>query len=481
MIKTKHILGIAFVGVLMAIFLLSSCKKDDVFNEDAGFRLEFSSDTVYFDTVFTTIGSVTKQLKVFNRSDKAVKISRIFLPTSTQSNYRINVDGIANTSFENVVIEANDSMYIFVEVTIDPNSTTSPMIVTDSIVFQLNGIEQDIDLVAYGRDAYFHVPTHSATQYLPAYSLASGTWANDKPHVIYGYMVIDTDSTLTIPAGTEVYLHNASNIWVYDGGCLKVNGTLGNEVIFRSDRLDAAYKDMPGQWGRIWCSAGSIDNEVNYAIIENGTIGLHADTVGASSNPTLTVKNTIINNMSIAGIYAQGSHVEAENCLIYNCGYYGIALTLGGEYDFRHVTVANFWDGSRETPSIVINNYYEDINSNIQSRDLTKAYFGNCILWGNNTEELVLDESTAALFNYTFENCLIKTELSVTTPNFTSCIKNNDPLFVNDSIEDFTLQVGSPAVNFGSAAITGSIGFDLAGNTRNQGTAPDLGSYESSN
>jgi hypothetical protein len=168
MINRKHIFGLAFFSILIAIFFLSSCRKDDIFNEDSGFRLEFSSDTVYFDTVFTTIGSVTKQLKVFNRSDKAVKISRIFLPNGSQSNYRINVDGIASTSFENVIIEANDSMYVFVEVTIDPNSTTNPMVVTDSIIFQLNGIEQDIDLVAFGRDAYFHIPNHPATQYLPA-------------------------------------------------------------------------------------------------------------------------------------------------------------------------------------------------------------------------------------------------------------------------------------------------------------------------
>lgn len=481
MFYRKSILIVVF-SILSLIITLTACRKDDLFNEDASFKLDFSLDTVHFDTVFTTIGSVTKQLKVYNRSVEAVKISQIFLPTSTQSSFRINVDGIAGTSFNDVIIEAEDSLFIFVEVTVDPNNTNIPMVVTDSIVFKLNRTTQYVNLLAYGRDAYFHVPTHPATEYLPAYSLASGTWPNDKPHVIYGYLFIYTDSVLEITQGTEVYLHYGANIWVYDGGSLKVNGTLNNEVIIKGDRLDQAYKDLPGQWGRIWLSAGSIDNEINYAIIENGTIGIHADTLGNSSNPTLRLKNTIINNMSIAGIYAQGSYIEAENCLVSNCGYYGIALTLGGSYDFRHITIGNFWESTRETPSLVLNNYYEAANGSMQYRDLTNAYFANCIIWGDKTEEILFDNDANALFNYQFDHCLLKTENPISNPTYyVNCIKNQNPKFENDSLMDFRLQSSSPAINIGSSTASASISLDLAGNPRIQGTAPDLGAYESAN
>ena len=55
-------------------------------------------------------------------------------------------------------------------------------------------------------------------------------------------------------------------------GTIKINGTLGNEVTFQGDRLDSWYKDIPGQWDRIWLMPGSINNEINYAIIKNGNI-----------------------------------------------------------------------------------------------------------------------------------------------------------------------------------------------------------------
>ena len=39
--------------------------------------------------------------------------------------FRINVDGIADNSVSDLVIRKRDSMYIFVEVTLDPNNIDS--------------------------------------------------------------------------------------------------------------------------------------------------------------------------------------------------------------------------------------------------------------------------------------------------------------------------------------------------------------------
>ena len=69
----------------------TSCKKD-VLNTDGA--LTFSVDTVLFDTVFTTIGSATRQFKIYNPSNNEVNISSIMLAGGQQSKYRINVDGI---------------------------------------------------------------------------------------------------------------------------------------------------------------------------------------------------------------------------------------------------------------------------------------------------------------------------------------------------------------------------------------------------
>ena len=37
-------------------------------------------------------------------------------------------------------------------------------------------------------------------------------WENDKPHVIYGYAIVDPGNTLTINEGCQVYLHKNSGL-----------------------------------------------------------------------------------------------------------------------------------------------------------------------------------------------------------------------------------------------------------------------------
>lgn len=468
------------VLILFVFLLTEGCRKDEQFNDDPSFKLQFSVDTLYFDTVFTTIGSITLQAKVFNNSNRIVNISSVSLGGGLASNFRINVNGISGTTFSNIEIGAKDSIFIFAEVTVDPNNSNNPVVIEDSINFYVNGNHQKIHLVACGQDAYFHFPDHPETQYLPAYSLVSGVWANDKPHVVYGYAVVDEDSILTIPAGTKIYMHNNAVLWVYDGGSLRVHGAKDNEVVFQGDRLDDYYKDLPGMWGKIWLSAGSKDNIIDYAIIKNGRIGVHVDTLGASINPTLTITNTIIDNMSTACFVAQGSFVKAENCVFANAGYFSVLLNIGGSYDFRHCTIGNYWThGTRSASAVVLNNYYKDIYGNFHIRDLTNAYFGNCILYGANQEELLLDKfASGGVFNFNFDHCLLKTGLNVLGSGFSGCIKNQNPSFSDTQHLDFSLKTGSAAIDAGSISATGLIMYDIDGNPRISGLAPDMGAYE---
>ncbi|MBN2727981.1 MAG: hypothetical protein JXR53_02050 [Bacteroidales bacterium] len=476
--KKLSIFGLTAAMLIMII--ASSCRKEENFNTDSSLKLEFSADTIFFDTVFSTVGSVTLQIRVFNPTNDYVNISSVRIMGSTASNYRINVNGMSGTAFQDVEIGPRDSIFIFAEVTVDPGNINNPFVITDSIEFLTNGNYQYVSLVAWGQDAYFHYPDHPETQYLPAYSLVGGTWANDKPHVVYGYAVVDEDSVLNIQAGTQVYMHNDAVLWVYDGGSLRINGALGNEVIFTGDRLDEYYKDLPGMWGKIWLSAGSIDNVIDYAIIKNGRIGIQVDTTGASSNPTLTISNTIIDNMSTAAFYAQGSYVKAENCVFGSAGYYSLVLAIGGDYDFRHCSVGNYWtESTRSTPALVLNNYYEDIYGNIQIRDLTNAYFGNCIIYGQNADEMLLDAySGGGVFNFTFENCLLRTTLGTSGAGYTNCYKNQTPSFNDTENGDYSIGSGSFAIDKGSITGTGTIALDIAGNPRISGTAPDLGAWE---
>lgn len=477
-IKKKNAVVFSVAASIIVLVLISSCREEENFTNDPSVKLEFSSDTLFFDTVFSTIGSVTLQIRVYNPTNHYINISSIRILGSTASNFRVNVNGMSGTSFQNVQIGPRDSIFVFAEVTVDPGNVNNPFVITDSIEFLTNGNYQYVSLVAWGQDAYFHYPDHPQTQYLPAYSLVSGTWTNDKPHVVYGYAVVDEDSVLNIQAGTRVYMHNDAVLWVYKGGSLRINGTLGNEVVFTGDRLDDYYKDLPGMWGKIWLSAGSIDNEIHYAIIKNGRIGIQVDTLGASSNPTLTITNTIIDNMSTAALYAQGSYVKAENCVFGSAGYFSLVLAIGGDYDFRHCTIGNYWSRStRSTPALVLNNYYEDIYGNIQIRDLTNAYFGNCIIYGQNTDEILFDKNTNGLFNFTFENCLLRTTLGTSGAGFTNCYKNQDPGFTDAINGDFSTGSASFGVDKGSITATGGIAYDILNNPRVI-NLPDLGPWE---
>ncbi len=474
---------IVFTLLLCYLF---SCRKEENIISDGSAKLEFSADSILFDTVFTTVGSSTRQFRIYNRHNKPIKISSLKLAGGATSYFRMNVDGVSMISTGNLIIPKKDSIYVFVEVTVDPTNQNNPLVIRDSIVFEVNGNVQDVKLEAWGQDAYYHVPDKyivftdgSAVGY--SILKCNDTWTNDKPHVIYGYAVVDSACTLTMLPGTRVHLHNKAVLWVYKDGTLKINGSHASRVTIQGDRLEKEYQDYPGQWGYIWLSQGSKNNVIDWAIIKNGTIGIRADTLGNSPNPTLLMSNTHIKTMSIAGLYGQGTYIRAHNCVIGNCGEYTAALSIGGKYVFNHCTFANYWDEgtvNRQTPQLLLNNYYKDINNVTHIRDLDSAYFGNCIVYGDINDEIALDSnSTSGKFNFKFENCLLRTTLGTGNLNhYKSVILNQDPMFLDIDVNFFKIKSGSAGENKGSTAIGALFPFDVDNKPRS--SPPDLGAYE---
>jgi len=478
--------------IISLLVIIFSCKKEDIaFSGD----LNFSNDTVMFDTVFASVGSITKTLTVYNNRDYNI-ITNIQLNGSSAANFRINVDGISESAHENILIPSNDSIFIFVEVTIDPSSNNLPYILTDSIVFYSENYTQSVKLIAWGQDAHFHTANTygniingaDTTKFYYHQIDCNEIWSNDKPHVIYGYAIVEPNCQLIINSGTKIYFHSNSGLIIgnpfssQSGGTLKVNGELDNEVVFQGDRLDSWYENIPGQWDRIWLTPGSFDNEINYAIIKNGSIGIHADTV-ANNNPTLIIKNSIIKNMSSIGLLGQGAKIKMSNSVISRCGQYTLACNIGGDYTFNHCTFANYWNYTfRSTPSILLNNYYEDVQGNQQIRDLKQAYFGNCIVYGSLTTEISFQENNAGLFEYNFDHSLIKIAEDINTNNshFNNSIFNIDPFeTINISNDDYQLYENSPALNIGSYQISldNNNMEDILNISRND--PPEAGAYES--
>ncbi|MCF6241202.1 MAG: hypothetical protein L3J74_07645 [Bacteroidales bacterium] len=458
--------------LVVSIFYLTACRNNG-FDNSPDIALQFSTNSVIFDTVFSGIGSATRRFKVYNPSDKKIRISEIRLAKAENSKYRLNIDGFSSYAATNVEIAGKDSMYLFVEVTINTNQDM--LLEQDSIIFLTNGNYQDIKLLAWGQDVHF----------INAQIIGTENWNKDKPYLIYNSMLVDTNQVLTLEAGTHLYFHRGSRMYV--AGTLIINGTLDEPVILEGDRLEYMYFDVPGQWNGIWLMNGSKHNNFNYAEIKNAVIGIQADTLADTNIPTLTISNSKIEHHSYAGIYAQGTTIAAFNTLIADCGYYALALTIGGSYEFYHCTIANYWQNTfRDSPSLVLNNYYEYEGQAI-IRPIDRALFANCIIYGNKKTELAFDKHPEGIMNYTFENCLIKIsdDTERNENNFINTIYNQDPIFVNTDNYDYQLDTLSAAINKANIDYINSypqqLTYDILGFERLINQKADIGAYERKN
>ena len=475
---------------LLLITILFACKKD-VLESNQSATLHFSNDTIIFDTAFHSIGTPTQTLTIYNRNNFTV-LTDIALNLISGGSFRMNVDGAAGNNHNAMEIPAKDSIFIFLEVTPNENSSND-FLLTSNIEFTTGTKKQDVKLVSPGRNANFHLPhdnifpTDDGEVNYGYYSIKDDEiWTNDLPHVVYGYVVIEPNATLTIKEGTQIYFHNNSGMFVgnplligengvppTNNGTLIIDGSLGNEVIIRGDRLDSWYENTPGQWNGIHFVQGSVENEIDYAIISNGTTAIRVDSF--VENQTATINNTIIENMSSIGILGQGANIEANNTIISKCGQYTVACNIGGTYNFTHCTFANYWDyNHRNTPSILLNNYYEGADGNIYIRNLDAANFTNCIIDGSLSTEVSFQEEELGEFNYTFDHSLIKLDPTIDTDNehYINSIINQSPKFVDAYENDFHINENSPAIDAGNPLISLD---DIEDNSR---IIPDIGAYE---
>jgi hypothetical protein len=461
----KTICYLLFSVLLVGSFV--SCKKNNLLSKK---NLEFSVDTLVFDTVFTTVGSTTKQFKIYNNEKKTVQIDQIELMGGENSPFRMNVDGNIGTTLSNIRIEGKDSLFVFVEVTLDINSQSLPMIVEDSIRFRTNGKDQYVKLAVWGQDMYFHYSNFQQE----IYDFNEGIWPNDKPHVIYGAAIVDSAKTLTIQAGTQVHLHKNSVFYVYKS-TLNIIGIPGNEVVFQGDRLEQDYQDVAGQYYGIYFQEAR-PSTIDYAILKNGTSGVHLFS-DDPSNPgyTLTMTNTIIQNHARYGVFIySGAKVKAENCIISKNGTHALLVLEGGDFNFNHCDLLGY--GSSQNPAVGISNYftnYQTATTNVGS--INEGIFYNCVLSGNLTTELAIDtiQLSGVNLNFDFKNCLIKSEIEQTDAFYQSTYWNNDPMFTDPATYDFSFLPSSTLNGNGFAT---SVVTDIFGNLRNN--PPDIGAIE---
>lgn len=496
-----HALRTLLPILLLVLLFGPGCRKDELFTDEGGLSLEFSQDSILFDTVFTTVGTVTKRFTARNPGNRAVRVD-IALEGGGPSPYRINVDGVPGTSFSDVEILGGDSVFVFVEATLGPGGVNTPFVLTDHVVFNTNGTEQKVLLEAWGQDAHFIRPDNFLNG-LPPFSYVVGgfdengnqicgqtaIWTNDKPYVIYGYAVVDSCNALIIEEGVRVYVHNGGGLWVYRGGQVTMNGTIANPITFQGDRREELYAELPGQWDRIWINEGApgTENVLRNVLVKNALVGIQCETWPLvpdlpTSENTLVLNNVRIRNCSAAGILSRNYRITSNNLLVGDCGQYSVALTGGGEYNFWHTTIANYWDYEvRQTPAFFLTNAYQDAFGTVQVRQIEDSEFTNGIIYGNIEREFELGFNALSQPTVQFRNMVLRTNVATNDANYfdvNTIWRNTDPGFVSVGDRDFRLGSGSFARNRGLPSTFDSL-IDLAGNNRNcDGQGFDLGCFE---
>lgn len=473
------------IFLLLGFILFSfwGCRKDN-FYSGSDKILEFSTDTLTFDTVFTTIGTITRFVKVKNTSNRDLMLDEIRMPNHQNSPFRINVDGIpvSEGSIDDILILSKDSIYIFVEATLGENNANDPLVILQELQYFYNGVSQSSYLQAWGQDAYFH--------FGKIYENENVIWENDKPHVIvrnsdFPGVGVDSFSTLTILPGTKVFATAGSGLFI--DGVLNI-GSTGNtdSVVFQSDRIETltsglSFEANVGLWYGIGIFSGAEANFHN-VVINNATYGItgrfiqgNYQTFSNVSRPAISLDKVVIKNSALNALIALNSNLTATNCLFHTAGGNLVALALGGDYQLDNCTFFNTggFGVSHEEAVLALSNFAQNQNGGAINI-LERADITNCIVEGSLAEEISLNNLEQASFNYNFKNCLLKTQLDIAEDgNFENCIANENPRFENTSGRNFRLTENSPCID---AGFDNGITEDLDFKTRS--FPIDIGAFE---
>lgn len=426
------------------------CKPEE-FSDSTDLQLSFSADTIAFDTVFTTVGTATHVLKIYNRNISNVRIAQILLAGGASSPFEINLDGLNGHQFADIALRANDSLYVFVRMIPPHVEQDTPLCLADSLLFVTNGNRQQIQLQAWGQNVVRHNNTYFDTD---------TTLTAQLPHLIYGRMTVAAGATLRIEAGARLHFHPGASLNVH--GSLIASGTAEQPIVLEGDRLEKYYRDKPGQWNGVALSNTSQRCNLSWTQIRNCITALQIN--GLSD--TLRLDHCQLTSCSHMALSGQRINVKANNCLIANAANACIALH-GGTHRFIHCTVACYWGGF---------NFRNGVAVQLSAHDTLPplcVMLENSIVYGSATNELEIAPNAT----YTLSHCVLRTTMD-TTDSRLSHIVLDAPKFISTAKLNFNLDTLSPAIGRANSAVANLYPIDLNGNNRLDDGQPDIGAYE---
>ena len=469
--------------LFLIILFITGCKEETV-SYSSSLRLAFSADTVRFDTVFTTIGSSTRAVMVYNPNRNAVRISDVSVSTPY---FQINLDGENDLSrLHDLTLNGGDSLFLFVRTTIDPLQDNAPVFLTDSICFLVNGNKQHVWLEAYGQNIHLlrHSTTH--TQYDDFHFLA------DLPYLVFDTM--EVMGTTLVDAGVTIYMHAGASLLL--NGAVSAQGTQEKPIRITGDRLDKLFPKVPyqmasGQWGGIYLIADSLTpaphDTLNYVEILSGNIGLYVYSPNPTNPRHITIGNARIHNHARYGLVLLNTHTTLYNSEISNCASFCIYLA-GGTHRLTHNTIASFFGypysnlnihttGRQDVPAVYVSLYDEQTEQ-------TQLSLYNNIITGARLNNLGFDSVPDAVQGIEVaNNYLLADSLPDTWAHDNIYAATSDTVFRNTyylykeyNYYDFRLDSVSPARGVGAADYAAPYPTDRLGIPR---TEPiDAGCYQ---
>lgn len=440
--KIRNLIVMSFIALIIG---LASCRDDFDFDV-ASNNLEFSKDTLDLDTIFNHTNSQTYKLTIHNKENKDIQVPRISLARGESSFYKINVDGMSGTEFENVAIRSKDSIFIFVEIA--AGNVESNALYEDEIKFETSSGEQHIKLLSYLERAQFY-----NTNLESIFDLGNVNWDNQYARVIFGDVKANN---VSISAGTRIYFHDNASLTI--NGTLNVEGNINQKVVFRTDRHDEYSESLPKTWNKIVLKSNdpNAQSTVNHAYFKGMNEGIIVE------NSKLDINNSYIYNNEKFGLRGYGATINGRNLVIAQSDQAALGLE-GGWYDFRHCTIANYFgigSGSGMNYAIILSN---------DGSALNLANFYNNVIFSSHQDAVAFD-NVGGSFNHDFKNNVLKNNSGTLT--FDTSNKNVDPLFVATDYDenDFRLLLESEAVGVPNATYNTGIGvlaLDILGAPRN--------------
>jgi hypothetical protein len=471
---------IILVGLAMVLCYACTLENENITTSPTA-TLNFSSDTIFFDTVFTETKTITRRLTVYNRNKNAVIIDNIRIGKGTNSPYHLLINGEETNQKDRLQLRGNDSILILISAKLNTNSKDLPNLVRDSVLFTTNNNIQHVKIWAWGQDVNRQNSLRITTPTV---------WSGIKPYMVADSLLVFENGSLTIEAGTTVYMNLNAKMVLQ--GKLTINGTCDKPVRILGIRNDATFGEVAGQWQGLQFTVDSKGAEINFAEIKNADIGLRVAIFDSNNTPDVIVRNSKIENMTFAGILAIDSDILLQNVLISNCFNRSFDVLRGGNYTIEHCTFVNFdRSPAMQTPTIRLQNYLRFTNSQTMMQGVETSplmvRIENSIIWGTFANELFIDNVPNIAANITMNNNLLRTAMpnQYGINNF-SAPNNQD--FSNEALrfvrfnwqnrnykgkELFGLDSLSPAIDKGKVS---AVNNDMICMPRD--TKPDIGAYE---